>query len=111
MRKVNGSDPDPNALLNVMTTKEIPTGSSETGYSNPEYDKLYDQQAVELDHNKRKEMVWEMERMAHDDVVYLTYYQKQVQAYRTDRFTGWLDNAPTLVLEDPSSLNIIEPVK
>jgi hypothetical protein len=33
-----GSDPDPNLLLSVMTTEEIPTGSSETGYSNPTYD-------------------------------------------------------------------------
>ncbi len=39
-----GSDPDPNLLLSVMTTDEISTGSSETGYSNPEYDALYVQQ-------------------------------------------------------------------
>jgi peptide/nickel transport system substrate-binding protein len=106
-----GSDPDPNALLNVMTTKEIPTGSSETGYANPEYDALYDQQAVELDRNKRRELIWEMQRLAHEDVVYLTYYQQQVQAIRTDRFMGWFTDAPTLVLEDPSSLTVIEPVQ
>jgi peptide/nickel transport system substrate-binding protein len=106
-----GSDPDPNALLNVMTTKEIPTGSSETGYSNPEYDALYQQQAVELDHAKRKELVWKMQELAHNDVVYMTYYQKQVQAFRTDRFKGWITDAPTLTLEDPTSLNVIEPVK
>jgi ABC-type transport system substrate-binding protein len=35
-----GSDPDPNLLLSVMTTDEIPTGSSETGYSNSEFDEL-----------------------------------------------------------------------
>ncbi|MEK7329147.1 MAG: ABC transporter substrate-binding protein [Chloroflexota bacterium] len=49
-----GSDPDPNLLLGVMTTDQIPTGSSETGYSNPEYDELYAQQAVELDSKKRQ---------------------------------------------------------
>jgi ABC-type oligopeptide transport system substrate-binding subunit len=36
-----GSDPDPAFLLSVMTTDEIPTGTSESGYSNPEYDELY----------------------------------------------------------------------
>ncbi len=106
-----GSDPDPNALLNVMTTGEIPTGSSETGYANPEYDKLYQQQAVELDHNKRRELVWEMQRLAHEDVVYLTYYQQIAQAFRTDRFKGWITDAPTLYLVDSSSLTVIEPVK
>ncbi|MEZ4612834.1 MAG: ABC transporter substrate-binding protein [Caldilineaceae bacterium] len=46
-----GSDPDPDPafLLSVMITDEIPTGTSETGYSNPEYDDLYRQQAVTLD--------------------------------------------------------------
>jgi peptide/nickel transport system substrate-binding protein len=106
-----GSDPDPSALLNVMTTKEIPTGSSETGYSNPEYDQLYQQQTVELDHDKRRELVWEMQRLAHEDVVYLTYYQQQAQAFRTDRFKGWITDAPTLELKDASSMTVIEPVQ
>ncbi|MBN1220995.1 MAG: ABC transporter substrate-binding protein [Anaerolineae bacterium] len=106
-----GSDPDPGFLLNVMTTKEIPTGNSETGYSNPEYDQLYEQQAVELDHAKRREMVWEMQRMTHEDVVYLTYYQQQVQAFRPDRFKGWLTDAATMELQDPTSLTVVEPVK
>jgi hypothetical protein len=34
-----------------------------------------------------------------------------VQAYRTDRFSGWQDDAPRLALEDVSSLTVIEPVK
>jgi peptide/nickel transport system substrate-binding protein len=106
-----GSDPDPNALLNVMTTGEIPTGSSETGYANPVFDDLYAQQAVELDHDKRRDLIWEMQRLAHEDVVYLTYYQQQVQAFRSDRFKGWITDAPTLVLEDPSSLTVIEAVQ
>ncbi|MEZ4633110.1 MAG: ABC transporter substrate-binding protein [Deinococcales bacterium] len=42
------SDPDPGFLLSILTTDEIPTGTSETGYSNPEYDALF-AEAVELD--------------------------------------------------------------
>ncbi len=107
-----GSDPDPNLLLNVQTSGEIPTGYNETGYSNPEFDALYAQQAVELDLDKRKELVWKMQEVAFNDVVYIIpYYEQNVQAYRTDRFTGWLTDFPKIELSDVTSLVVIEPVK
>lgn len=107
-----GSDPDPNLLLGVMTTSAIPDGSSETGYSNPEYDALYDEQAIELDAARREEIVWQMQKIVHDDVVYIIpFYEQAVQAYRTDRFTGWITDRGKLALEDVSSLVVIEPVK
>jgi peptide/nickel transport system substrate-binding protein len=107
-----GSDPDPSLLLSVMTTDEIPTGSSETGYSNPEYDALYLQQAVERDFEKRKELVWQMQQIVFDDVVYLIpYYDPALQAYRTDRFTGWITDQAKVELSDPTSLTVVVPVK
>jgi peptide/nickel transport system substrate-binding protein len=106
-----GSDPDPGFLLSVMLTEEIPTGNSETGYSNPDYDALYGQQATELDPDKRREIVWQMQQIVHDDVTYIIpYYAQEVQAYRTDRFTGWITDRGKIALEDPSSLTVIEPV-
>jgi peptide/nickel transport system substrate-binding protein len=106
-----GSDPDPSALLDVMTSKEIATGSSETGYSNPDYDKLYEGQSVELDKDKRSQMVRQMQQIVFDDVVYIVpFYEQAVQAYRTDRFKGWLTKG-RIALEDVSSLAIVEPVK
>jgi len=107
-----GSDPDPSLLLSVMTTDEIPTGSSETGYSNPEYDTLYLQQAVERDFDKRKDLVWQMQQIVFDDVVYLIpYYDPALQAYRSDRFSGWITDQPKVELSDPTSLTVIEAVK
>ena len=107
-----GSDPDPNFLLSVMLTDEIPTGNSETGYGNPDYDALYKQQAVELDKDKRIEMVHEMQKIVFDDVVYIIpFYAQSVQAFRTDRFTGWQTDKGKIALEDPSSLLVIEPAK
>ncbi len=108
-----GSDPDPGFLLSVMTTDEIPTGNSETGYSNETYDELYVQQGVELDFDRRVEIVWEMQRIVHEDVVYIIpFYDQSVQAYRTDRFTGWpVSEGGKLALEDITSLIVIEPVK
>ena len=106
-----GSDADPNLLLGVMTTDQIPTGSSESGYSNPEYDELYAQQSVELDKEKRRQLIWKMQEIAHNDVVYIVpYYEKEVQAYRTDRFKGWIIDQAKVALPDTTSLVVVEPV-
>lgn len=106
------SDPDPSALLYVYTSEAVPTGSSETGYSNPAYDDLYAKQQTELDFEARKAIVWEMQKIVHDDVVYIIpYYEQATQAYRTDRFTGWIANQAKVELSDTSSLVFIEPIK
>ena len=106
------SDPDPSFLLSVLTTDEISTGTSETGYANPEYDELFRAQATELDPVARKEIVWEMQDIMLRDLPYIIpYYQQEVQAYRTDRFTGWITDAAKVALEDPSSLTVIEQVQ
>jgi len=106
------ADPDPDTLLIIPVTGQIVTGYNETGFSDPHYDSLYARQATELDHGKRLHMVWEMQQIVHDEVVYIVpFYYQQVQAYRSDRFKGWPDNEIKLALEDPSSLMVIEPVK
>jgi peptide/nickel transport system substrate-binding protein len=106
------SDPDPSALLYVYTSEAIPTGSSETGYSNAKYDELYAEQQVTLDFEARKDIVWEMQKIVHDDVVYIIpFYDANVQAYRTDRFTGWITDQAKVELSDVTSLIVIEPVK
>jgi peptide/nickel transport system substrate-binding protein len=107
-----GSDPDPGFLLSVHLTDEIPTGNSETGYANPEFDDLYGQQATELDPDKRREIIWKMQEILHDDVAYIIpYYPQSTQAFRTDRFTGWVTDQPKVALEDPTSLTVIVPVQ
>ena len=106
------SDPDPNFLLSVMLTDEIPSGYNETGYSNPEYDRLYAKQAIEPDDESRRSIIWQMQNLVHDDVVYIIpFYQKAVQAYRTDTFHGWLTNSGNLDLDTPSSLGIVQPIE
>ncbi|MCK6539776.1 MAG: ABC transporter substrate-binding protein [Anaerolineales bacterium] len=107
-----GSDPDPNLLLAVHTTDEIPNGYNETGYSNPVMDDLYVQQGIELDTEKRREIVWEMQRIAFEDVVYvIPYYEQAIQAFRVDRFKGWILDQDKVELSDVSSLVVIEPVE
>jgi peptide/nickel transport system substrate-binding protein len=107
-----GSDPDPSFLLNVMTTDQIPTGSNETGFSNASFDSLYVQQGKELDKNTRKDMVWQMQQIIFDQVVYIIpFYTNAVQAYRTDTFKGWITDQPKLELQNVLSLTGVKPVK
>lgn len=105
------SDPDPSSLLYVYASDGISSGSSETGYSNPAYDDLYAKQQLELNFDARKEIVWEMQKIVHDDVVYIIpFYTASVQAYRKDRFTGWVTDQSKVELADVTSLVLIEPV-
>jgi peptide/nickel transport system substrate-binding protein len=111
-----GPDPDPSFILTVLTSAEIPTGMSETAYNNPEYDRLFDEQGVELDHATRVQMVHDMQRMMLEDLPYIIpYYDESVQAFRSDRFTGWPvpaeGSGEILYLQDPLSLTAVSPVQ
>lgn len=107
-----GSDPDPAFLLGVALCSEIGSGFSETGYCNPQFDDLYAAQGVETDLAARTEMIHEMQRILVEDVPYIIpYYQVWIQAWRTDTFTGWLEDDPSLGLEDASSLVNLRPAQ
>lgn len=88
--------PDPDYQLGINTCGQLPTkpdgsgGTSQDGYCNPEFDKLYAQQQVELDEAKRIELVHEMQAMNYEDSVSVVlYYPNQLEAYRSDRFEGF----------------------
>ena len=107
-----GSDPDPQFLTSVPTCDVIESGTNETGYCNPEYDELYAAASVEVDHETRVQMVHDLQQMILDDGVYLIpYYQKNIEAFRTDRFTGWDEGEATFGLDDPTSLMLVHPVQ
>jgi hypothetical protein len=44
-------------------------------------------------------------------VYIIPYYDPNIQAFRTDRFTGWITDQPKVELADTTSLVVIEPVK
>ncbi|MGB0119726.1 MAG: ABC transporter substrate-binding protein [Solirubrobacterales bacterium] len=76
---------DPSFLLSLMTTGEI-GGSSDSFYSNPEYDKLYQEQTGVFDVAERKEIIGQMIDMLQEDMPYLVLSEDpNLQAYRTDR--------------------------
>jgi peptide/nickel transport system substrate-binding protein len=66
-----------------------------------------------VDKAKRKEIVWKMQEIMLRDVPYIIpYYSQTVQAYRTDRFQGWVnEEGAVLYLQDRTSLTVITPVQ
>jgi len=83
-----GGDPyDPSALLALITSGEI-GGSSDSFYSNPEYDRLFKEQTAEFDNDKRKELVRQMIALSQRDLPYLVLtVDPWLEAYRTDRLS------------------------
>ena len=53
-----------------------------------------------------------MQKIVFDDVVYIIpYYAQAIQAFRTDKFKGWITYMPKIELPDVSSLVVVEPVQ
>ena len=90
-----GGDPyDPSALLKLVTTSEI-GGSSDSFYSNPEYDRLFKAQTAEFDQAKRKDLVRQMIDLTQRDLPYLVLTVDPVlEAYRTDRLADVARQCP-----------------
>ncbi|MFL5265888.1 MAG: ABC transporter substrate-binding protein [Stellaceae bacterium] len=67
-------DPDQQFYENYVCTAE----RNYTGYCSPELDKLVDQQSAEPDKEKRKQLVWEIERrLAQDGARPVIFYPRQ----------------------------------
>jgi peptide/nickel transport system substrate-binding protein len=98
-----GSDPDPDFMLSVMTTDQFVEGGwSDSGYSNPEYDKLYKEQQLAYDKTDRQKIVWQMQDMVFNDKPYIVnWYEDMLQAYRSDRFKGFIES-PLGIESQPS---------
>jgi peptide/nickel transport system substrate-binding protein len=87
-------DPDP--LLSYFTCAQVTIDVASPLYNDAnwcsdEYDALYAEQNQELDHARRVELVHEMLTLFHNESTYVVlYHDADTQAYRTDRFEGWL---------------------
>jgi len=104
--------PDPSYLLGVPLTSQI-GNNNEVYYSNPQYDALYVQQTMQMDEAERKATINEMEKMLYDDcAANILWYQDKLQAYRTDRFTGWQE-AKGGIIYCPTYVNYkeVQPVE
>jgi peptide/nickel transport system substrate-binding protein len=88
-------DPDPMSLLSFFVTEEIETTINDCFYSNPEYDQLFKDQQRATDVAERQRIIAEMQQMFYDDACYhILYYDSDLHAMRTDKFTGWTNQPP-----------------
>jgi len=93
-------DPDPDSALSWFTCDQRPPdgssyGNNDSYYCNPDYDEMYNQQRLELDPEKRWEIVHEMQRTYYEDAAYaIMWYSPYFSAWRTDRFTGYNPQPP-----------------
>ncbi len=90
-----GGDIDPGFILSTFTTSQI-MGWSDSQYSNKDYDRLFVRQAEALDPahpediTQRKAYTDSLQKILYrDDPYVVLWYNVNLQAYRTDRWTGY----------------------
>jgi peptide/nickel transport system substrate-binding protein len=82
-------DPDPNSLLQILTTDAI-SDSSDSQWSNAAYDALYTQQNEATTSDERKGFMTQMQQLFYDQAPYqILYYDDELHVYRTDKFSNW----------------------
>ena len=83
-------DPDPNYQLFVFTSDQC--GSWSDGcWKDPEFDALYEEQRTVFDRDDRQAVVWEAQQRAYEQIPSVVLaYPGWLQAYRSDRFAGWV---------------------
>ncbi len=60
---------DPDFMLSVVTKGQW-CSWSDTGWDNPDYDAMYEEQGTLVDPEERKQLVWEMQQVIYDNWVY-----------------------------------------
>ncbi len=83
---------DPNLFLSLITTGEIGEkgqgANNPTGYSNPEYDKLYEEQRRTLDIEKRREIVFKLQELWFEEVPrFNIYHSFVIAAYNSEKWS------------------------
>jgi ABC-type transport system substrate-binding protein len=83
---------DPDYLRSFFhSSNDKRRGWNMSGYKNPEYDKLADASAREMDPDERRKLILEMQRIIMRDIPYLPLYNPHlVEAVREDKIKGWV---------------------
>jgi len=89
---------DPDYLLGVPLCSQIGS-NNDVYYCNREYDTLYNEQSVEINHAKRLALVHEAQQFYYDAASYIImWYQDKLQGYRTDTWKGWTPTRGGMIL-------------
>jgi peptide/nickel transport system substrate-binding protein len=85
----SGND-DPDFLFSVLTSGQfVKDGWSDSGFSNPTYDKLYEQQKMSNTDSERRLLLHEMQQILFEEAPYLVFaYYGPIGAMNTDLVKG-----------------------
>jgi peptide/nickel transport system substrate-binding protein len=94
-----GMDIDPDFGMVIFKCEEREGwGWNPNGYCNEEFEEMYVQQATAVDHEERREIIWEMQEKIYNDRPWIVLlYRVNIAAYRSDRFTGFRTEAKYLL--------------
>ncbi len=84
---------DPDFMRTFFHSKQIvKDGDNPMAYINPEFDKLADASAKEMVPEKRKKLILKLQEFIIKEAPWIPLYTLlQIEAYRNDRFTGWVN--------------------
>jgi peptide/nickel transport system substrate-binding protein len=111
---------DPSPQVSYLTCGQVPATGDDGRYNdafwcNNQYDALYTSQRVELDPAARVQQIKDAQQLVYDDAPYVVLYKPvTLQAYRNDRFTGFVQQpastGPVIYSQSDPSYPLIEPV-
>jgi peptide/nickel transport system substrate-binding protein len=83
-----GGNNDPDIFELVFSSKKIPPNGSNRGhYRNPKLDALLDQARMEMDREKRKALLWEIQRIVAEDEPYINLWYVDNVCVHRERLT------------------------
>jgi ABC-type transport system substrate-binding protein len=83
---------DPDYLRSFFhSSQDKKRGGNKAGYKNPDFDRIADASTRMMDPEKRRELIWDMQRIVMQDMPYVPLYNPNlIEAVRKDKFTGWV---------------------
>jgi len=86
-----GLDPDPDFAMLIFTCDQREEGGwSDSGYCDEQFEEWYVEQGITVDREARRQLIWKMQEKLFNDRPYILLTNaKNVQAFRSDRFTGF----------------------
>ena len=106
-----GLDPDPDFAMLIFTCDQRDEGGwSDSGYCDEEFEQMYVEQGTTVDHEARRQIIWKMQEQLFNDRPYILLTNaKNIEAYRSDRFTGFGTEAGDILWK--ATLLQAEPVE
>jgi ABC-type transport system substrate-binding protein len=105
---IGGTDPD--YLYSFFYSLNSERGQNYPGYKSTAFDDVILASRTEMVQSKRQELIKEAQGILANDMPYnVLYYRKNIEAYRLDRFTGWVTTASGSLFNYWSLMNIKQP--